>query len=142
MADVRRTAMGNAIDMDRIRLSNEKTIAIGNAKVNARGDKLGPGGKVVKTKAEIMAEYYKLHTPTAQTAPTPTDSSSQLAEDEIITPTADLAQPVALPDPEVDVSPEYVKPRGSFADAIAKDTEVKQELVTPPGQKNKGVSRI
>ena len=30
--------------------------------VNARGDQLGPGGKVVKTRNEVMKEAYKLHT--------------------------------------------------------------------------------
>jgi hypothetical protein len=62
MANVRRTAMGDAVDMDMLQLSNENTIAIGNAKTNARGDQLGTGGKVVKTRAQIMQEYHKLYT--------------------------------------------------------------------------------
>ena len=37
-----RTALGKSIDMDNLRLANEGTIAIGNMKVNARGDELGP----------------------------------------------------------------------------------------------------
>lgn len=49
---------GKEIDMEKLSLRHEKTPAVGNAKVNARGDQLGPGGKIVKTKEEIMAEYY------------------------------------------------------------------------------------
>ena len=38
MSKTHRTARGDAVDMDMIRLSNESTIAIGNMKTNARGD--------------------------------------------------------------------------------------------------------
>lgn len=67
-----RTALGKVIDMDNLRLSNEETIAIGNMKVNARGDELGPGGRVVKTRNQVMDEYYRLSTPMAvDSAPEP-----------------------------------------------------------------------
>lgn len=59
-----RTAQGKQIDMDKLRLANETTIAVGNLKVNARGDHLGPGGEIVKTRNQVMNEYYKLNTPT------------------------------------------------------------------------------
>lgn len=49
---------GKEIDMEKLSLRHEKTPAVGNAKVNARGDQLGPGGKIVKTREEIMADYY------------------------------------------------------------------------------------
>ena len=38
MSKIHRSARGDAIDMDMIRLANESTIAIGNMKTNARGD--------------------------------------------------------------------------------------------------------
>jgi hypothetical protein len=65
MAKVYRTAMGKAVDIDGLRLVNEHVIAVGNMKVNARGDELGPGGKVVKTRDQIMKDYYALNTPVA-----------------------------------------------------------------------------
>jgi hypothetical protein len=58
-----RTAMGKSIDMDQLRLANEEIIAVGNMKVNARGDELGPGGEVARTRNQIMNDYYKLNTP-------------------------------------------------------------------------------
>ena len=61
MAKTFRSANGKQIDFDRIRLQNEDVIAVGNMRVNARGDELGPGGKVVKTRNERMNENYKLH---------------------------------------------------------------------------------
>lgn len=65
MKKVYRSALGKAIDMDNLRLANEETIAVGNMKVNARGDELGPGGHVVKSRNQLMDEYYRLNTPTA-----------------------------------------------------------------------------
>ena len=47
-----RTVQGKTIDMNKLMMKNENTIAIGNMDVNARGDSLGPGGKVVKKSEE------------------------------------------------------------------------------------------
>jgi hypothetical protein len=65
MSKVYKTAMGKKVDMDMLRLANENVIAIGNMSTNARGDELGKGGKVVKSRAKLMQEYHKLNTPTA-----------------------------------------------------------------------------
>jgi hypothetical protein len=45
--------------MEQLNLKNEALPAVGNMKVNARGDQLGPGGKVVKTREQILSDYYK-----------------------------------------------------------------------------------
>ena len=52
---------GKQIDMDLLRQKNELTPAVGNAKVNARGDELGPGGKITKTREQVLADYQKEH---------------------------------------------------------------------------------
>jgi hypothetical protein len=49
-----RTAKGAQIDMLKMINQNEMTIAVGNAKVNARGDKLGPGGTVIKKRDDSV----------------------------------------------------------------------------------------
>jgi hypothetical protein len=54
-----RTMQGKVVDMDKLMTANELMPAIGNVKVNARGDELGPGGKIVKKREEVMAEYYE-----------------------------------------------------------------------------------
>jgi hypothetical protein len=69
MPKIHRTAMGKVVDVEKLFLKNDTAIAIGNMKVNARGDELGRGGKVVKTKDQIMKEYYALKTPTAMDPP-------------------------------------------------------------------------
>lgn len=45
---VHRSVRGKAIDFDALLLKNEKSVAIGNASMNARGDRLGRGGKVLE----------------------------------------------------------------------------------------------
>lgn len=55
---VYRTANGKTVDMDLLRQRNELTPAVGNARVNARGDELGPGGKIIRTREQILQEFY------------------------------------------------------------------------------------
>ena len=55
---VYRTMQGKQIDMDLLRQRNELTPAVGNAKVNARGDQLGIGGKIVRKKEDLLKDYY------------------------------------------------------------------------------------
>jgi hypothetical protein len=50
---------GKQIDMEKLSLKHETTPAVGNVRMNARGDELGEGGKIVKTREEILAEYYE-----------------------------------------------------------------------------------
>lgn len=54
-----KTAQGRTVDFEQIRLTNELTPAIGNMRVNARGDQLGPGGNIVKTREQMLDEHYK-----------------------------------------------------------------------------------
>ena len=51
---VYRTARGRELDMNKMVNQNELTIAVGNAKVNARGDKLGPDGKIIQRREDIQ----------------------------------------------------------------------------------------
>lgn len=50
---------GKQVDMEKLNLQNELVPAVGNVRVNARGDELGAGGKIVKTREQILADYYK-----------------------------------------------------------------------------------
>jgi hypothetical protein len=54
-----KTMRGKMVDMDQLEQRNELTPAVGNARVNARGDELGPGGKVIRKREDLMREYYE-----------------------------------------------------------------------------------
>ena len=51
---VYRSMQGKEIDMEKLRNQNELTVAVGNVKVNARGDELGPGGKIIRKREEVI----------------------------------------------------------------------------------------
>ena len=56
---VYKSMQGKTVDMDLLRQRNELTPAVGNARVNARGDELGKGGKIVRRKEDVLKEYYQ-----------------------------------------------------------------------------------
>lgn len=56
---VYRTMQGKEIDLEKLARQNELMPAIGNMKVNARGDELGPGGQITRKREDIVAEYYE-----------------------------------------------------------------------------------
>jgi len=109
MKTVYKSALGRTIDMDQVRLNNENVIAVGNMKVNARGDELGPGGAVVKSRNEVMNEYYRLNTPMV-------DASSPVvvAEEDVLSHHFEEENEEQLVDKRL---------RGSLAGSIAKSKE-------------------
>lgn len=75
-----RTVRGRQVNMDELIARNEKTPAVGNMRVNARGDEIKPDGTIVRTRNQIMAEYHKLHTNIPQDGPV--RESSDIEEDD------------------------------------------------------------
>jgi hypothetical protein len=131
-----RTAHGKMVDIDKLRLQNEKTIAVGNMKVNARGDQLGQGGQVVATRNELMNQQYKIHgTVVTGADPVPIQVDNVAPDGESFDP----------PGFEEVVKPVEPKLRGSLADSIAKQATVEQTLLDKDMHKlpeNKGPQRI
>lgn len=58
MPSIYRTARGVTVDIDAIRLQNETTVAVGNQRVNARGDQLDELGNVIATRNQAMDQHY------------------------------------------------------------------------------------
>ena len=48
------SSKGQEINFDLLARQNQHTVAVGNANLNARGDRLGPGGKIIETAEEIL----------------------------------------------------------------------------------------
>jgi hypothetical protein len=148
MASQHRTARGIPVDIDRLRLANETTIAVGNMKVNARGDQLGAGGKIVKTRAQVLADKNKLHGSIAsddEVFESPMDRIETVVPDLVQSTSSNVLQAPAEDTPVAEAA--YVKPRGSFAESVAEQTEVKQELLDPAEvlktpQSQPGIKRI
>ena len=127
-----KTAHGKIIDIDNLRLQNEKTIAVGNMKVNARGDQLGRGGEIITPKSQLAAKQYpKMQTPIATEEIMLPEEAANIAPDgESFDPPDEVIQPL---EPKL---------RGSLADSIAKQATVTQETLDPDMYKPKGPQRI
>jgi hypothetical protein len=116
------TANGKRINIDAIVAQNEESIAIGNMKVNARGDELGPGGRIERTREKVMADYYKLNTPVAtDRMPTPRETPKQDLVDDWVEPAQEVAEPAVE-------ETSTTKPlRGSLASSVAKTQLPREE---------------
>ena len=57
---------GREIDLDTLMRKNETEPAVGNARYNARGDELGPGGQIIRRKEDIVNDYYNSQTKSGQ----------------------------------------------------------------------------
>jgi hypothetical protein len=56
---IHRSANGKPVDMGALRLKNEKVRAVGNMKVNARGDQVDDMNRVIATKPEQVNKQYQ-----------------------------------------------------------------------------------
>lgn len=133
MKRVYTTANGKQVNLDALIAQNESTIAVGNMKVNARGDQLGPGGQVETNKNQVMQDYYKVNTPIAVDTVTPPSVKKQKdLVDEWTEPTVDTTI-------ENEETTDLKKPalRGSLADSVAKGLPPEKSL-----PKKSGPSRI
>ena len=123
MGKTYRTAQGREIDMEALRLKHELVPAIGNMKVNARGDQLGPGGKIILSREAIIADEYNRSTNTMQPedGPIPTKKKSA-PSDPIPTSSKKVAvQEFTAGDVEADPVPEAkVDLKGGLAKALEK----------------------
>lgn len=56
---IHKSANGKPVDMGALRLKNEKVRAVGNMKVNARGDQVDDMNRVIATKPEQVNNQYR-----------------------------------------------------------------------------------
>ena len=56
--NIYQSAQGIQINMDQMRILNEKSVAVGNMQVNARGDLIQRSGEIIKSRNEIMKDHY------------------------------------------------------------------------------------
>lgn len=127
-----KTAKGKTIDMEAMRIANEKTVAAGNMGVNAKGDVL-KGGKIVQTAKERVAPSYAKVTQTANASlKRPLSRSDQ----EEVTP-----KPKKAPEPmEAEMTTETVKTRADgskYREIITPSGDIEVKDIDPPKTKKK-----
>jgi len=57
--EVYKSANGKTVDMGALRLQNEKVRAVGNMRVNARGDVINDNNEVIRTRNEQVSKQYQ-----------------------------------------------------------------------------------
>jgi len=118
-----KTMQGRTIDMDELRAKNELMPAVGNYKVNARGDEIGPGGKVVRTREQIMSEYYA-------------DNPNATPDPQANKPEAPVAD---TPKPSVP-APETLKVEDTPVQEVIEETE--PEVKKEPTMQNETLAKV
>ena len=94
---------GKMVDIEKLRAANEDTRAVGNMNVNARGDILGPGDSIVRSKEDVMKEYYEAPVgvvadtpPPKAVAPTPIPQE-KVIDTKVINPIKTVSTPTPAP---------------------------------------------
>ena len=82
---------GRMVDIEKLRAANESVQAIGNMNVNARGDVLGAGGKIVTPKETVIKKYYE--PPKGMVSDTPTKRKTMPAPQPRAVETKKVARP-------------------------------------------------
>jgi hypothetical protein len=98
---VYKSAQGKFVDLGTIVLQNEHVRAVGNMKVNARGDKLDSNNRVIETKARQIQKQNDRTTTNVSTTPVHTSSKKARAAKTNI----EAPAPVVTPEPEPVLSP-------------------------------------
>lgn len=125
----RRTANGKLLDMEALMAENETTIAVGNTRVNARGDQLGAGGEVVKTVQEVATAYYEEN---------PRAVITQSTKEELgVTQQSTLQADVLVPDGPVEKQAfdEWVDPENTTETPTGKVTTEENRVVASGAEK-------
>ena len=118
---VYRSAQGKSVDLGTIMLQNEHVRAVGNMKVNARGDKLDSNNRVIETKARQIQKQNDRTTTNVSSAPVHTGSKkARAARTNSETPAPET---VSTPDPVVPSAPE--------PEPVLAPAPVPEPLVTP-----------
>lgn len=130
-----KSSQGKTVDLGTIMLQNEKTRAVGNMNVNARGDRLDSNNTVIETKPRQI-QRQNSRTTNVSTAPVQTSAlKAKKTRKNTASDTVNLSVPIDTVDPVPVTAPpaqdELVAgkvPVSGLAAAIARNREIKQEL--------------
>jgi hypothetical protein len=147
--EIYKSSRGKTVDMGALRLKNEKERAVGNMKVNARGDKLGGGGEIIAGRNQVMDRVYAVGTAAPSGGYSPNDAKvfneqQALVEanraKELHDLAANLVKSTSI-EPEESETSATPPARGSLASSVAKTAVVTQEPIPDP-RKPTGPTRI
>lgn len=147
---VYRTAQGRMVDLGALQLQNEHVRAVGNMKVNARGDRIDSNNRPIESRNQQVSRQYRRQV--SNTSDMPVSATAQEAQipaapedfqDDFVR--KEQPKPVAKPNAPQSATPADVQPGQGLAAAIARARQVKQEPLKTPrqvAQQTPGVRKI
>ena len=137
--NIYQSAQGLQVNIDQMRILNEKSVAVGNMQVNARGDQVSRSGEIIKSRNEIMKDHYSRQIqPVVKYNPNKRKQAQEAMQEEIQQQVA-AATPAALP--TVGAHQQLSTPtssdlRGSLA------SEISVDLTEPTPSSTRTIRRI
>ena len=137
--NIYQSAQGLQVNIDQMRILNEKSVAVGNTQVNARGDQVSRSGEIIKSRNEIMKDHYSRQIePVVKYNPNKRKQAQEAMQQEI-SQQVTVVTPVSLP--TVGAHQQLSAPansdlRGSLA------SEVSVDLVEPTPSSTRTIRRI
>jgi hypothetical protein len=117
---VYRTAQGKIVDLGALQLRNENVRAVGNMKVNARGDLIDSSNRPIDTRNRQVARQYSRQTTNVSREPV---RASQADRPAVPDTPEDFLDDFVKPEP----TPTQSAPAAGLAAAIARAREIRQD---------------
>jgi len=143
---VYRTAQGKIVDLGALQLRNENVRAVGNMRVNARGDLVDSQNQPIDSKNQQVSRQYQKQTTNVQNQSTHAARGRSAAPKTARTqPAGTVSAPAQAPaEPQVESTVATDEPVSGLAAAIARARQVKQTTLEPPPSKSSttGIKKI
>jgi len=133
-----RTAQGKVVDLGALMLQNENTRAVGNMKVNARGDLVDGWNRPIDSRSQQVQKQYDRQVTNVRDEPVVTAAAPAPSRAKPVKEPRAAKTPVATAEPATESTT-------GLAAAIARAREIRQEPMQTPqqiAQDQPGVRRI
>lgn len=138
-----RTAQGKMVDLGRLQLQNENTRAVGNMKVNARGDLIDSNNRAIENRKAQVGRQYNRQISNVE-RPQGKNQKTAVPVD-IPAPPEDFQDEFEKPEVSASEAAPAAEPAAGLAAAIARARQVKQEPIKSPrelAQQQPGVRKL
>jgi hypothetical protein len=134
---VYRTAQGKTVDLGALMLQNENTRAVGNMKVNARGDLVDGWNRPIDSRTQQVQKQYERQVTNVRDEPVRSSMPVTHKTPASPVPVTQSAPPVESQQPQ-DSTPD----NQGLAAAIARARQIRQEPVARAGRNRDGTTGV
>jgi hypothetical protein len=142
---VYRTAQGKTVDLGALMLQNENTRAVGNMKVNARGDLVDGWNRPIDSRTNQVQKQYERQVTNVRDEPVVSSQSnipSASAPAQTTRSKPPVVEKIPTPEPVQTAAQELSDESQGLAAAIARARQIKQEPITRSGRTSSDASGV